>query len=106
MFLGFGYGFSAIGVSDSADLRALIPELTVVGVVIRVVVVCGADVVHVVDGAALHAAGLGLIAGESDPEDVVRIRGKTSATDVLLVTGRVDVDGVLHRAYGPSAIMP
>jgi hypothetical protein len=67
-------------------------------VVIRVGVVCGANVVHLVDGAALHAARLGLLAGEGDPEDAVRVGGVAGATDVLLVAGSVDGDGFIHRA--------
>lgn len=76
---------------------------TVVSVVVRVIVIGWAHVVHVVHGTALHAARLGLVTGEGDPENAVRVGGETSATDVLLVTGRVDRNGLLHRAYDPSA---
>ena len=34
-----------------------------------------------------------------DPQDVVRVNGVAGATDVLLVTGRVDDDGVLRGAW-------
>lgn len=78
---------------------------TVVSVVVRVVIVCGANVVHVVYGTALHAAGLGLIAGEGDPKHVVRVGWEAGATDVLLVTGRVDGDRVLHRACRLLAVL-
>jgi hypothetical protein len=70
---------------------------------VAVSVVCRTNVLHLVDGSTLHAARLGLLAGKSDPEHVVRVGGKTSATNVLLVTSGVDGDGVLHRACGLSA---
>ena len=74
----------------------------VVVIVVAVSVVCRTNVLHLVDGSTLHAARLGLLAGKSDPEHVVRVGGKTSATNVLLVTSGVDGDGVLHRACGLS----
>ena len=40
--------------------------MVVVAVVVRVGVLGGADVVHLVGGSALHAAGLGVLAGELD----------------------------------------
>jgi hypothetical protein len=68
----------------------------VVVVAVAVAIVLGTDVLHLVDGSALHAAGLGLLARESDPENVVRVGREAGATGVLLLTGRVDDDGVLH----------
>ena len=93
----------------------------VVAVVVGVGVLGGADVVHLVGGTALHAAGLGLVAGElwrvshlqvqcdmrasyGDPQDVVRVNGVAGATDVLLLTGRVDDDGVLRGACAVSPL--
>jgi len=62
-----------------------------VGVVIRVAVTVSillrTNVVHLVHGTALHAAGLGLIASESDPKNVVRVGREAGASNVLLVTG-------------------
>lgn len=66
-------------------------------------VCCMTNIVHLVDGAALHAAGLGLVASEGDPENVVRVGREASASDVLLVTGRVDGNRVLHSTCKPSA---
>jgi hypothetical protein len=82
------------------------PGVFVHGVVVVVIVrvVCRANVLHLVHGSALHAARLGLLTGKGDPEDIVRIGGEAGATNVLLVTGRVDGDGVLHRACIPSAL--
>lgn len=100
------------------------PGVEVLGVVVVVavrVVLSRADVVHLVCRAALHAAGNGLLAGQlrhvsflhicfdcngcsySDPEHVVRVGRATSAANVLLVTSRVDNDGVLHGACNSSA---
>jgi hypothetical protein len=69
----------------------------VLGVVV-VAIVSGADVVHLVGGTTFHAARLGLLAGEGNPENVVGVGRETGATNVLLVAGRVDNDGVLWRA--------
>jgi hypothetical protein len=63
-----------------------------------------ADIVHLVRGSALHAASLGLLARKRDPKDVVRVDRVAGATDVLLVAGGVDDDGVFWRACIPSAI--
>jgi hypothetical protein len=73
-------------------------------VVVAVRIVCGPDIVHLVGGSALHAARLGLLAGEGDPEDVVRVGGETGAAYVLLVAGRVDGDRVLWGACVPLAV--
>ena len=63
------------------------PRVLVLDVVVVMrVVVCRANVLHLVNGSALHAAGLRLFTGEGDPENVVRVGGVAGATDVLLVT--------------------
>ena len=66
--------------------------------VVRVRVLRWSDIVHLVGRSALHAARHGLLAGEGDPEDVVRVGGAARAADVLFVTGGVDDDGVLGGA--------
>jgi hypothetical protein len=71
---------------------------TGVVVVIVVGVVRRANVMHLVSGTTLHAARLGLIARECDPEDTVRVDGEAGAADVLLIAGRIDDDGVLWGA--------
>lgn len=70
-----------------------------------VAIVSGANVVHLVGGTALHAAGLGLLAGESDPENVVRVGRETGATNILLVTSRINDNGVLWGACTSSVIV-
>lgn len=75
--------------------------LVVVPVVMRMGVFCWAYVVHLVRGAALHASRLRLITGESDPKNAVGVGRVTSASNILLVTGRVDNNGVLWSAYMP-----
>lgn len=72
--------------------------VVIVAVTVVVRIVRGADVVHLVGGSALHAARLRLLTAQSDPEDAVGVGRETGAADVLLVTGRVDGDGVLWRA--------
>jgi hypothetical protein len=67
-------------------------------VVIRVGIICGSNVVHLVGRSALHAAGLGLLASKGDPEHAVRVGRVAGAANVLLVAGRVDGDGVLWGA--------
>jgi hypothetical protein len=74
--------------------------------VISVRILGRADVVHLVGGTALHAARLGLVAVESDPENVVGVGGEAGTTNVLLVASRVDDDGVFWGACSPSASMP
>jgi hypothetical protein len=71
--------------------------------VVSVRIVGRTDVVHLVGGSTLHAARLGLAAFKSDPENVVGVSWEAGAADVLLVTGRVDNDGVLWGACSPSA---
>jgi hypothetical protein len=65
-----------------------------------------ANVVHLVGRSALHAARLGLLAGERDPEDAVGVGGEAGAADVLLVAGRVDDNGVLWGACNPLEPCP
>jgi hypothetical protein len=77
--------------------------VVVVTVIVRVSILCRAYIVHLVHGTALHATRLRLLAGEGDPDNVVRVSGATSATNILLVAGRVDCDRVLHRACNESA---
>jgi hypothetical protein len=67
-------------------------------VVVSVRVIGWANIVHLVGGSTLHAARLGLLASEGDPENAVGVDGKAGAADVLLVTGRVDDNGVLWGA--------
>jgi hypothetical protein len=92
-----------LGLEEICHVLWLRVRVLVVMVVVRVRVVCRADVMHLVGGSALHAARLGLFASKSDPEHVVRIGGEASATDVLLVTSRVDNNGVLWGACLLSA---
>ena len=67
-------------------------------VAVSVVGLLRTDVVHLVDGAALGAALDRAVARHGQPVDDVRVGGAAGATDVLLVTGRVDDDGVLWGA--------
>jgi hypothetical protein len=71
-------------------------------VVVAVAIVGRAHVVHLVGRTALHAARLRLITGQGDPENVVGVCRETSAADVLLISGRVDNNGVLWGACIPS----
>ena len=75
-------------------------------VVVPVAVLCRSNVVHLVRGSALHAARLGLLARERDPDDIVRISRASSAPHILLVARRVDHNRVLHGACVSSASMP
>lgn len=75
-------------------------------VVVSVRVVGRAHVVHLVGRTTLHAARLGLFAGESDPENVVGVGREAGAAHVLLVASRVDNDGVLWGACNSSAMVP
>ena len=72
-------------------------------VAVTVSILCRAYIVHLVGGTALHAARLRLFASKSDPENVVGVSRETGAANVLLVTGRVDDNGVLRSAYDLSA---
>lgn len=93
------------------------------GRVVVVVVILGADVVHLVDAAALGASLNGALAGElselqcqqftsirpgfcvktyAEPVNVVRVGGETSATSELLLTGGSDDDGLSHRTQAGS----
>jgi hypothetical protein len=69
-------------------------------VAVAVAVVLGADVLHLVDGAALGAALDGAVARGGEPDDNVRVGGVAGATLVLLVAVGLDDDGVVQRACG------
>jgi len=73
-------------------------EGRVVVVVVMVVVVLGANVLHLVDAAALGATLDGAVAGHTQPCDTVGVGGESGAAGKLLVAGRLDHDRVLHRA--------
>jgi hypothetical protein len=93
-------------ISHVLGLGVLVDGVVVImamAVVVRIV--RGADVVHLVGGSALHAARLGLLAGEGDPENAVGVGGETGAADVLLVASRVDGDGILWGACVPSDLI-
>jgi hypothetical protein len=67
-------------------------------VTVSVVALCGTNVVHLVDGAALRAALDRAVARHGQPSDNVRVGGAAGATDVLLVTERANDNGLLHGA--------
>lgn len=69
-----------------------------VAVAVVVVALGGANVLHLVDGTAFGAALDGAVAGGGEPDDNVRVGGVTGATKVLLVTERLDGNGVVDRA--------
>jgi hypothetical protein len=93
-----------LGLEEIGHVLWLGVGVLVVVVIVRVWIVCGADVMHLVGRSALHAARLGLFASKSDPENVVGVGGETSAADVLFVASRVDNNGILWSACGRSAI--
>lgn len=66
--------------------------------VVRVRVVRRADVLHAVDAAALGAAFDGAAAGHIEPANDVAVGWEACAPGELLVTGRVDNDGVVEGA--------
>jgi hypothetical protein len=76
--------------------------LTVVAV--SVVALCGTNVVHLVDGAALGAALDRAVARHGQPSDNVRVGGAAGATDVLLVTERANDNGLLHGACSETKV--
>ena len=67
-------------------VRAVVDVVLAVAVVVAVAVVLGANVLHLVDGAALGAALDGAVAGGGEPDDNVRVGRVTGAAKVLLVT--------------------
>jgi hypothetical protein len=92
-------------------------------VIMRMWVLCWANVVHLVGRAALRAAGNRLLTGKlpavshclsvvqveesyGNPKDVVRISWAAGAANILLIARRVDGDGVFQGAYNPSAAAP
>lgn len=84
-------------------VRAVVDVVAVgiVAVVAMVVVVAlgRADVVHLVDGAALGAALDGAVAGAGEPDDDVGVGRVTGAAKVLLVTEGLDGDRVVDGAW-------
>lgn len=83
-------------------MRAIGTVVNVVGMVavaVGIVALGRADVLHLVDGAALGAALDGAVAGSGEPDDDVRVGRVASAAEVLLVTERLDGDGVLKSAW-------
>jgi hypothetical protein len=93
--VGHGLGLGLVVVRA---IGALMNIVLAVAVAVAVVALRRANVVHLVDGAALRAALDGAVAGGSEPDDNVGIGGVTGAAKVLLVTERLDGDGVVKRS--------
>lgn len=74
--------------------------VAVVAVAVGVVALGRADVLHLVNGAALGAALDRAVAGGGEPDHDVRVGRVTGAAEVLLVTEGLDGDGVLEGACG------
>lgn len=68
-------------------------------VVVVVAIILRTDVVHLIDTAAFGATLNGAVAGASQPDDIVRVDRVTGAAEVLLVTERLDYNGVVERSY-------
>jgi hypothetical protein len=79
-------------------VRVVVDVVAVVAVAVAVVL--GADVLHLVDGAALGAALDGAVARGGEPDDNVRVGGVAGAALVLLVAEGLDDDGVVQRSCG------
>lgn len=62
------------------------------------VIVLGTDVIHLVDATALWAALDGTIARGGQPDNIVSVDREASAAEVLLVTERLDNNGVVERS--------
>lgn len=73
-------------------------HIMTMAMVVPVAVVHRADILHLVDGAALRAALDGAVARGGEPEDDVRVGGAAGAADVLLVAEGLDDDGVREGA--------
>lgn len=65
-------------------------------VVVVIVRVLGTNVIHLVDTTALGAALDGAVARAGEPDDVVGVGRVAGATEVLLVTVRLDNNGVVE----------
>ena len=65
---------------------------------VTVAVVLGADVLHLVDAAALGAAFDGAVAGGRQPDDGVRVGGVAGAAKILLVAEGADGDWVVESS--------
>lgn len=74
-----------------------------VAVAVAVVALLRADVVHLVDGAALGAALDGAVARAGQPDDDVGVGRVAGAAKVLLVAEGLDGDGVVDGAL-PAGI--
>jgi len=68
-------------------------------VVVVVVALLGADVVHLVDGAALGASLDGTVLGDGEPYDDVAVGGASGASQVALITVGRDSDGVVEGSW-------
>ena len=77
-------------------LGLLVPVMVVVAVVVTIIL--RADVLHLVDAAALGASLDRPLTGHAEPDDVVGVSRAAGATGILLVTSRADQNWVLHSA--------
>ena len=75
-----------------------------VAVAVAVVALLGSNVVHLVDGTALRATLDRAVAGSGEPDNNVRVGRVAGAAKVLLVTERLDGDGVVERSCVETAV--
>ena len=80
-------------------LGLLVAVTVAVIVAVAVGVLLGANVLHLIDAAALGASLDGALTGHAQPDDGVGVSRAAGAAGVLLVTGRADEDGVVQGAY-------
>lgn len=99
--IGHGLGFALVVVRT---VGAVVNIVAVVAVAVGVVALGRANVLHLVDGAALGAALDGAVAGSGEPDDNVGVGRVASAAEVLLVTEGFDGNGVLDGAWEDNRI--
>jgi len=99
---------SVLGANEISKGLWLLVCVTVVSMSVSIVgvgIFLWADIVHLQHIATFRASLNWTLAGHREPNNVVRVGGKTSAPSILLVAKRLDDNWVIKRACkSPSAI--
>lgn len=95
-----------LGLDKVGKALGLLVPVVVVAMAVVVVIIGGANILHLVNAAALRAPLDRAFAGHAEPNDVVGISRNTSASGVLLLASGADEDRVLDGSKARGVQRP